>query len=234
MQARTPVILLLAFFLASCGSSSHRRGVTVAQVQALESFESGFPITSDSVIARFQRYDEAGIRKRYARQLDNLVLFIDSLNTILPAPARVDTLALDHSFENIGTAAYSGRTIYLSSSYFFLYDNEMVVRSVVRHEFGHILYQHFASATRQRVDSLWSRFSGAALLYLFHEGEYSDNARFGGHPYDSPAEFFASAFNLLNSRREEFEARCRYVDQKNVAFIESLKTIVDALSHSPR
>jgi hypothetical protein len=180
----------------------------------------------DSVVARFRRYDATRFREMYGQQLDDVVFFIDSLNTSLALIAQVETLSLDHSFENIGTAAFFGRTIYLSASFFFLFSNPAIVRSAVRHEFGHILYQHLRPFERARVESLWTQLGGVALLYLFREGEYSANARFGGHPYDSPGELFASGFNLLFSQNEEFQARCRYVDSRNLPLIRDLENII--------
>jgi hypothetical protein len=230
----TPVlsaIFLAVIFLAGCGPSKESGGVTVAQTQALESFESLLPIETDSVIELYRQNDPARFYATYKRQLEDISRYVDSLNRMLDTHSRIDTLAIDHTFENFGTAACAGRTIYLSSSYFLLYNDATVVRSVVTHEFGHIVYQRLSDPVRIRFEELWVQLSNAALLYLFRDGEYSGNAKFGGHPYDSPAEFFASAFNLFSNREKELQSRLQYVDPDHFPLIERLKrTVVEATS----
>lgn len=67
---------------------------------------------------------------------------------------------------------------------------------------------------------------GAALFYLFRDGEYSGNARFGGHPDESPEELFASAFNLFSLREEEMAARLRYVDARHHLLVNRVRELV--------
>jgi hypothetical protein len=116
--------------------------------------------------------------------------------------------------------------VYLSSSLFYLYPDESVVRSALFHETGHLLFLSLPETVRQEVQRIWETLGHAALLYIFRDGEYSHNARFGGHPYDSPAELFASAFNLFNNSVEELDNRLEYVGDEHSWAIHRLFEIV--------
>lgn len=227
--------MALAFvgvLITGCGSGNESQRVTIAQIEALESFESLIPMTSDSVVELYRKADPKLFRETYSSLLEGAGRLVDSLNRLVKPASRIDTLALDHSFENFGNAACTGRTICLSSSYFFLYNDLSVIRSVILHEFGHIIYRELSPLQQQELEHLWDRLGDAALLYLYRDGEYSGNAKFGGHPYDSPTEFFASAFNLLNSRESEFVSRLHYVDAKHFPLLDDVKRTVSALSRT--
>ncbi len=214
---------LAGCLLAGCGPGREMSGVTVTQSAALEAFDSLLPVDADSVVQLYRQNDPARFKVTHRRQLEDASRYIDSLNSVLGIDSRIDTLAIDHAFENFGNAACSGRSIYLSSSYFLLYDDPSVVRSVITHEFGHKIYQRLSESQRLVFEELWVQLSNAALLYLFRDGEYSGNAKFGGHPYDSPAEFFASAFNLFSNRERELTSRLQYVTPNHLQLIERLK-----------
>jgi hypothetical protein len=77
--------------------------------------------------------------------------------------------------------------------------------------------------------ALWLQVQESALFYLFRDGEYSGNARFGGHPEESPAELFASAFNLARNRPEEIAARLRFVDRRLHPLVRSVLRFVTVL-----
>ncbi len=226
VSALSFVLALLGLLMEGCGSSKETHGVTVAQMQALESFESLLPVGSDSVIELYRWNDPTQFYRTFESQLEAAGRYVDSLNPLLHSASTIETLAIDHAFENFGTAAFSGRTIYVSSSYFLLYDDPAVIRSVILHEFGHLIYQRLSPSQHLTLEELWVRLGNAALLYLYRDGEYSGNAKFGGHPYDSPAEFFASAFNLLHSRERELAVRLLYVDPKHSALIERVRQTV--------
>jgi len=51
------VFSVVAPFVVECGSTAQTRGVTVAQVRALESFESLLPEGTDSVVELYRQYD---------------------------------------------------------------------------------------------------------------------------------------------------------------------------------
>lgn len=188
--------------------------------------EELLPTAPDSIIARYRRYDRASFYRAFGRRLEEIREFVDSLNRDLDPWASIDTLAIDHTLENFGTAARTGKTIYLSGSYFFAFDDPRVARSAVLHEFGHIRYEMLSPERRALVDTLWRQVRSAALFYIFRDGEYSGNARFGGHPDESPEELFASAFNLFSLREEEMEARLRYVDSRHLGLIRRVRSIV--------
>jgi hypothetical protein len=107
----------------------------------------------------------------------------------------------------------------MSAGYFIAFDDRSVLRSVTFHEFGHIAYVLLRPADKAAVDSVWRELEESALLYLFHDGEYSGNARFGGHPDESPAELFASAFNLLHNRLPEVRAKLKYVEPRHYTLV---------------
>jgi hypothetical protein len=218
--------LLMSCFLAGCGQSGETSSVTVTQIEALEAFDALLPIGPDSVLQLYRRSDPASFHRKYQPQLEAASKLIDSLNVLLDIRTRIDTLAIDHALENFGEAACSGHSIYLSSSYFLLYDDPSVIRSVITHEIGHKIYERLSEVQRLEFDGLWVQLANAALLYLFRDGEYSGNAKFGGHPYESPTEFFASAFNLFSNRERELASRLQYVNQDHLLLIERLRKSV--------
>ena len=218
----------MGVFLAGCGTTERSTGVTVAQIEALESFDSLLPVKTDSVVELYRRNDPKRFTATYRVPLQDVRQYVDSLNVLLDPGSRIDTLAIDHTFESFGTAACSGHTIYLSSSYFLLYKDPAILRSVITHEFGHIIYQLLPDTQRVEFEELWVQLGNAALLYLFRDGEYSGNAKFGGHPYESPAELFASAFNLLVNREKELAVRLQYVEPSHYVLLDHLKSRVMA------
>jgi hypothetical protein len=219
-------VFVIGCFLVGCGQSREASSVTVTQIEALEAFDSLLPVGPDSVLELYRNIDPASFHKKYKLQLEDASRLVDSLNALLDVSSRIETLAIDHSFENFGNAGCSGHTISLSSSYFLLYNDPFVLRSVITHEFGHKIYQRLPEVERLGFEELWVQLGGAALLYLFRDGEYSGNAKFGGHPYESPSELFASAFNLFLNRERELASRLQYVTQDNLHLIESLRKSV--------
>ncbi len=189
-------------------------------------FESLIPVVPDSVVELYKRFDPATFHTAYEKDLAIARRFIDSMNSALAIPHRIDTLVLDHAVEYFGNANRRGNTIYLSSSYFFLFNDPAVVRSVLSHEFGHVHYDLLSAALRDTVAQLWSEFERHALFYLFRDGEYSGNAKFGGHPHENPAELFASAFNLFLNRRDELNVRMKYIDSDLYQLVGRLKKAV--------
>jgi hypothetical protein len=235
------LLIVFVFGLAACGTVSGVEGpsgysgrLTIAQIDELRSREALLPIAPDSVIERYRRYPPAEFNREFAPRIAEVAEFIDSLNQGLSPELRIDTLAIDHTFEDIGAAGRLGGKLYLSSSFFFLYDGSLVLRSVVTHEFGHIHYDMLTQEERQDLEEIWSELQHAALFYVFADGEYSANARFGGHPQDTPEELFASAFNLFRNNEPELQARLAYVDPEHYAAIRRLKSLVlRQLFHRP-
>jgi hypothetical protein len=208
-------------------------GVTVSLVEELRSIEALLPMAPDSIVEVYRRYDRAAFHKNYASSINDVRLLIDSLNTFLPPEERIDTLSIDHTIENFGTAARARNSLYISSSYFFSFPDPFVLRSVVTHEFGHIHYDRLSGEHKAELDDIWEDMQGSALFYLFRDGEYSGNARFGGHPDESPAELFASAFNLFNNKEEELLARFKYIGPRHKALVERLHILVRVVSFVP-
>jgi len=200
--------------------------VTVAQVEELRSMEVLLPLAADSVVEMYRRYSPATFRERYQASIEYICRLMDSMNITLEPPQRLDTLSIDHTFENFGTAAHGAKTLSISSSYFYLYKSPFVLKSVVTHEYGHVMYRLLDDRQRSQVDSIWLLLRGSALFYLFRDGEYSLNAKFGGHPEESAGELFASAYNLVNNRNEELEARLLFVDPPSLPIIERLRALV--------
>jgi hypothetical protein len=205
--------------LAGCAASrppatDAERRVTVRQIEELRSVEILLPITPDSIIARFERYGPASFHASFEGSLARVRGLIDSLNMSLDPPWRIDTLSIDHTMESFGEAACRGKTLFVSSSYFYAFADPAVLRAVITHEFGHVHFRCLDSAEVIAFAGLWTQVQVSALFYLFRDGEYSGNARFGGHPEESPAELFASAFNLSRNRPEEIGARLRFVDRR--------------------
>ena len=236
-MTRAPLILL-ALWLGACGSgpesqreSGYTGSLTIDQVEELRSREALLPIAPDSVVERYLRYPPPVFYRKFSSAIAAVALVVDSLNRGVPAAFRIDTLAIDHTFENIGSAGRVGTKMYLSSSFFFIYDGPAVLRSVVTHEFGHIRYDLLTTPQRVELDEIWNALQQSALFYVFHDGEYSANARFGGHPGDTPEELFASAFNLFRNNEAEVRARLQYVDPRHYPMISRLETL--AMSGSP-
>ena len=219
------IVLPSLWGCAASWEDGHRT-VTLNEILELRDQEALLPMMADSVAARYATYDRSTFNRDFGAQVREALLLIDSLNTCLPAVCRIDTLSIDHTFENIGTAARVRGTVFLSSSLFYLYPDATVVRSALFHEFGHMLYNALPPVARTEVGEIWEHLLRASLLYLFRDGEYSNNARFGGHPYDSPAELFASAFNLFHNSIDELDVRLRYVQDVHYATIRRLLEIV--------
>jgi len=196
------------------------------RIEEIRSFDSLLPIGPDSVLALYRKYDRTTFNAEFHPRLVAVGLLIDSLNTSVPLGGAIETLAIDHTFESFGIAARTGKSLYISGSYFFLYTDDAVLRSIVFHEFGHIRYSLLREAQRESVATVWDRLQSFALVYLFRDGEYSGNAKFGGHPDESPTELFASAFNLFHNRSEELRSRLRYVDPQHEELVSMLKLIV--------
>ena len=223
--------VLLVWQLLGCSSSTgvqhpNPRNTSVAIVEGLGLFESLIPVGTDSILELYRKFDPTTFQSVYKSEVSRVREFVDSMNASLDPSSRINTLAIDHSLENFGNAARVGNTLYLSSSYFFLFNNLSILRSVITHEFGHIYYGKLPAGQRQELDGIWAELRDHALFYLFRDGEYSENAKFGGHPYDSPTELFASAFNLFMNRAEELKARLQYVDRQDYVCIERLEALV--------
>jgi hypothetical protein len=218
----------VAEFMTGCRTAQPPAdtGVTVAQIEELRNIEDLLPTAPDSIIERYRRYDRETFYRTFTPRIQAVSALIDSLNQGLDPWSSIDTLAIDHTFENFGTAARMGKTIVLSGSYFFAFDDPRVARSAVLHEYGHIYYEMLSPERRAAMDTLWRQTQSAALFYIFRDGEYSGNARFGGHPDESPEELYASAFNLFSSRGEELAARLQFVDPKHLPLIERLRRLV--------
>lgn len=209
----------------SGGEAVGRAGVTVSLVEELRSIEALLPIAPDSIVELYRKFDTRSFYTTFGDHIQAARLLIDSLNTSLPPEFQIDTLSIDHTFENFGTAARIGKSIYLSSSYFFSFDDPAVLRSVITHEFGHIYFDRMTSAQRADLNDIWQQLQGSALFYLFRDGEYSGNARFGGHPDESPTELFASAFNLFSNKEDELFARFRYIEPKHTELVLRLQRL---------
>ena len=192
--------------------------------------ESLLPIVADSVVERYERYEPALFYATYGDLVRGATAIVDSLNRPLSESLRIDTLAIDHTFESLGEAARRGRTLYLSSSYFYLYESLPLIRSVIWHEFGHVYYSRLSASMRRNMEDIWRASRVTAMFYVFRDGEYSRNARFGGHPEDSPEELFASAFNLFSNNPEEILARIGYLNAREAAVVDRLRELVRQVS----
>jgi hypothetical protein len=200
--------------------------ITITDIEGLEQFENLLPVPPDSIVRLYRQFDRKAFYGTFQPDLDYLSRLVDSLNAFVPPGRRIDTLAIDHSFGGFGNAARSGRSLYLSSSYFFVYRSRAVLRSVTFHEYGHLFEEMLDDRGRGELDAVWKEMRGSAILYVFRDGEYSGNAWFGGHPEDSPEELFASAFNIFNTRPDELRARLRYVDDRYRELVDRLRTLV--------
>lgn len=201
--------------------------MTVTQRTQLESFDSLIPVAPDSVIAMYNQFPPEKFYARYGRQIDFVTALIDSFNNTVGPRHAIDTLCIEHALEYFADAGQSGHTLMISSSYFFLFDDRYVLRSVLTHEFGHVHYRMLDSVALRLADRLWTQVQEAALFYLFREGEYSGNAWFGGHPQDNPSELYASAYNLVRNNPEELRVRFGYVDTLHTSL---LKQVVDLVT----
>ncbi len=220
---------MAAIMLAGClGAGASDGRVTVAQFESLNDLEALLPLTPDSIVTRYRNYDSLAFREIYSEKLAYVTGLIDSLNASFPENLRIDTLAIDHSFSSFGTAARNGRSIGISASYFIVFDDWIVLRSVVFHEFGHIAYDILEPEEKREVGSIWKELEAGALLYLFRDGEYAGNARFGGHPDENPAELYASAFNLVQNRLPEIRVRLTYVERRHFPLLRRLATLAGA------
>ncbi len=219
--------LFLGFLVTGIfGCSSLNPSSNVKIKEGLSLFDSLIPVPPDSIIGLYGRFNSQTFHSAYKDELRLAQRFIDSMNTSLDAPSRIDTLAVDHSIENFGNAARAQHTIFISSSYFFLFNDPSVVRSVLTHEFGHIYFDKLPSERQTLLEQIWRSLQERALFYIFRDGEYSGNAKFGGHPDESPAELFASAFNLFHNRPEELKTRLQYVPTEHYGLIEQLRQLV--------
>jgi hypothetical protein len=199
---------------------------TLRQVEELHAVDVLLPLHPDSIVARYQLYDPRTFYAAFGPRINALGLLIDTLNNPLSPSFRIDTLSIDHTFENIGEAALRGKTLFISSSYFYMYESPEVCRSVVTHEFGHVYYRLLDGGSHSELDLLWERIQRSALFYIFRDGEYAGNARFGGHPEESPAELFASGFNLLRNRPQELSSRMLFVSIPDRQLVDQVNAII--------
>jgi|GEM_PF-6029170 len=220
-------IVFLALIAGSCSISTLQKDLEERRI--LEQFrliEILLPLPPDSIIARYNQYDSTSFYREHFTSLQFAGQLIDSLNAGFPDSLQIDTVAIEHSVERFGEAGRQRKILLLSSAYFTVYDDITILRSVIYHEFGHLAYDTLSTERRREFDSLWVEAGRQALYYLFHDAEYSGNTRFGGHPEDSPAEIFASAFNLLRNQPEEFRSRLLYVDERNRSTVRALASFV--------
>jgi hypothetical protein len=220
--------LVLVLPILGCGGLS--RTVTLEQIEELKMLESLLPVAADSVVERYERYEPKLFYATYGYLVRGAIAIIDTLNGPLPSALRIDTLAIDHTFEGLGEAARRSSTLYLSSSYFYLYESLPVIRSVIWHEFGHVYYSHLSADKCRQMGLIWEDVRATAMFYVFRDGEYSRNARFGGHPEDSPEELFASAFNLFANNPEEVDARVGYLTVREIDIVNRLRGLVGGVS----
>jgi hypothetical protein len=204
-----------------------RQDISTSELEYFKTIEAYLPMLPDSVINQYRQYNKIIFREKYQHKLSFTIQLIDSLNGIVGPYWSIDTVSIDHSIENFGTAAYLEKTLYISSSYFFIYPDLEVLRSIITHEFGHIFYSRLTPYNKSVANDIWSTLRSSALLYLFRDGEYSHNARFGGHPEDSSSELFASAYNLFSNQREEFDVRLKYVDDFHLKLISDFKNFIE-------
>ena len=225
------VAFIPVLFCCGCATVSTREdsGMSAEAIASLRDTEILLPILPDSIVAIYSRYDQQDFHARYRTRVDGIIQLMDSLNSCLGADHRLVTLNIDHSFENFGQAGRSGNMLVISSSYVLMYDDPRVLRSVVFHEYGHAIYDALPDVIKREADTLWNGLKRASMLYLLTDGEYSSNARFGGHPYDSPAELFASTFNLFHNNIEELDARLQYIDGPRYRDLRRLFEIVSGV-----
>ncbi len=228
------IAAMTAFVATSCNAPGLRDdhsgwtgNVTLRQIEELRSYDALLPLDADSIARLYRRFDPATFYRTFGERMQALALLVDSLNHPLDTSLRIDTLSIDHTFENIGEAGVQGRTLFISSSYFYMYSSPEVCRSAITHEFGHRYYLGLSRSTAAVLDSAWTSLRSAALFYIFRDGEYSGNARFGGHPDDNPAELFASAFNLVRNRPAELKSRLIFVSDQSRCITDRLIAVVE-------
>jgi hypothetical protein len=223
------VASLVLLFLSGCTSDAVIREQEQRRtLQQLQLVEIQLPLSADSILVRYMNYDSVSFFQRYSERLKYASSLIDSMNNSLPDSLRIDTLAIDQSLQDFGEAGRNRNIFVISLGYFVAFDNPAVLRSIIFHEFGHIAFDRLGELARQRFEALWFLMKRNALFYLFRDGEYSGNARFGGHPEDSPAELFASAFNLLHNQPGEFRSRMRFVEQIHFGAISEIAAMTSA------
>ncbi len=212
----------------ACSSSevTTSGGVTVVSSGTLEEFEGYIPIAPDSVVELYRTYNQQRFYERYGEEVRRTAVLLDSLNQDIPPSQRIDTLSIEFALEQFGSAVRKGRSIGLSSGFFFVYNNPSILRSILFHEHGHVRYEMLSQEDQSIVQRMWNTLQRAALMYVFIDGEYSGNAWFGGHPEENPEELFASAYNLFHNKPDEFRATMRYVPAEYYEFIDSLRSVV--------
>ncbi len=236
MPVRTPSYLIVAALFLLCAgcastvvdsSPAHDRvRVTISQRAQIELYDSLIPVPPDSVMALYNECPPDEFHKRYRQLTEFVTALIDSFNQTVGSSYAIDTLHISHSIENFAEAGQSGKTLFISSSYFMLFNNRGILRSLLTHEFGHVHYRMLDSASLGHAARLWDRLKETALFYLFRDGEYSGNARFGGHPEDHPSELFASAYNLVRNRPEELHVRFTYVSSVHKPLLQEVIALV--------
>jgi hypothetical protein len=219
---------VLAVPLIGCPASEvvTSGGVTVLNSETLEEFEGYIPIPPDSVLRLYKLYDRQRFYREYGDEVERTAILLDSLNQDLPESRRIDTISIEFAPQQFGIAVRTERAIYLSSGFYFVYDDFSVLRSILYHEHGHVRYEMLPEETRSTVERIWQSLRRAALLYVFVDGEYSGNAWFGGHPDESSEELFASAFNLFHNQPDELRATLRYVPSVYYDLVDSLRSVV--------
>ena len=234
-KAIPPIVATLFLLLAGCASTAvdtsptrDRLEVTISERAHLEYFDSLIPIAPDSVIELYNQCPPERFHERYRGQMAFVTALIDSFNQTVDYAYTIDTLNISHSLTDFAEAGQSGKTLFISSSYFMLFNDHGIFRSLLTHEFGHIHYRMLDSVALAQTALLWERLQETALFYLFRDGEYSGNAKFGGHPEDRPSELFASAYNLVRNRPDELRARFNYV---NSAHLPLLSRVVALVAH---
>jgi hypothetical protein len=189
----------------------------------LGAFDNYVPIPPDSIADLYSSYDRGKFYATYSEEIAEATRLVDSLDHGLPDSLQIDTLSIGFAIDDFGTAARTGRTLFISCGYFFVYNSPAVIRAVITHEFGHIWYERLTEERKSLVDRVWTTFSRGGALYVFRDGEYSGNAWFGGHPEESPEELFASAFNLFRNRPDELRVRLRYLPEHYYSSVDSLR-----------
>lgn len=204
----------------SCASAD---SITVISSTRFQAFEGFVPVPPDSVAELYRMFSREKFHREYGSEIARTAALIDSLNRSVPPEHRIDTLSIEFAPEQFGVAGKHGGMILISSGFFFVYDDPAVIRSIIFHEYGHIHYEMLSAEGKDVIAGIWRGLERGALLYLFIDGEYSGNARFGGHPEESPEELFASGFNLFHNRPDELRARLRYVPDQHYGLIDSFK-----------
>ncbi|HSQ76212.1 MAG TPA: hypothetical protein VLT13_11680 [Bacteroidota bacterium] len=227
--AVTPLFLLCAGCTSTKVDSTPGRDgvrVTISQRARIELYDSLIPVPPDTVIAMYNECPPEEFHKRYKPLMEFVTALIDSFNQTIGSSYSIDTLHISHSIENFAEAGQSGKTLFISSSYFMLFNDQGILRSLLTHEFGHVRYRMLDSAATDLTARLWARLQETALFYLFRDGEYSGNAWFGGHPEDHPSELFASAYNLVHNRPEELRVRFTYVSNVHIPLLNEVIALV--------